>query len=91
MTQNATQAKKSRSFTVGVSFRLSSYYSLPRRSDEANIQNIKEGKISSSVHLLIVTDNKYTIVSSLAVLSALTLFSETMNVFVPNFLQLMGT
>ena len=28
MTQNATQAKKSRSFTVGVSFRLSSYYSL---------------------------------------------------------------
>jgi hypothetical protein len=28
MTQNAMQAKKSRSFTVGVSFRLSSYYSL---------------------------------------------------------------
>ena len=28
MTQNATQAKKSRSFTVGASFRLSSYYSL---------------------------------------------------------------
>ena len=28
MTQNAKQAKKSRSFTVGVSFRLSSYYSL---------------------------------------------------------------
>ena len=28
MTQNATQAKKSRSFIVGVSFRLSSYYSL---------------------------------------------------------------
>ena len=28
MTQNATQAKKSRSFTVGVTFRLSSYYSL---------------------------------------------------------------
>ena len=28
MTQNATQAKKSRSFTVGVSFQLSSYYSL---------------------------------------------------------------
>ena len=28
MRQNATQAKKSRSFTVGVSFRLSSYYSL---------------------------------------------------------------
>ena len=28
MTQNATQAKKSRSFTVGVSFRLSPYYSL---------------------------------------------------------------
>ena len=28
MTQNATQAKKSRSFTVGVGFRLSSYYSL---------------------------------------------------------------
>ena len=29
MTQNAKQAKKSRSFTVGVSFRFSSYYSLP--------------------------------------------------------------
>ena len=28
MTQNATQAKKSMSFTVGVSFRLSSYYSV---------------------------------------------------------------
>jgi hypothetical protein len=34
MAQNAMQAKKSRSFTVGVSFRLSSYYSLipPRKS-----------------------------------------------------------
>ena len=33
MTQNARQAKKSRSFTVGVSFRLSSYYSLVRGTE----------------------------------------------------------
>ena len=34
MTQNATQAKKSRSFTVGDSFRLSSYYSLDNRHEK---------------------------------------------------------
>ena len=34
MTQNATQAKKSRYFTVGVSFRLSSYYSLYNSSKQ---------------------------------------------------------
>ena len=41
MTQNATQAKKSRSFTVGVSFRLSSYYSLTLPSFFIIINRIK--------------------------------------------------
>ena len=42
MTQNATQAKKSRSFTVGVNFRLSSYYSVQKVSDMKKMKDMVE-------------------------------------------------
>ena len=44
MTQNATQAKKSRSFTVGVSFWLSSYYSLSPTIKQSNRDRVKENR-----------------------------------------------
>ena len=46
MTQNATQAKKSRSFTVGVSFQLSSYYSLDVAFTTALTSYQKGGKFN---------------------------------------------
>ena len=44
MTQNATKAKKSRSFTVGVSFWLSSYYSLSPTIKQSNRERVKENR-----------------------------------------------
>ena len=44
MTQNATQVKKIRFFTVGVSFWLSSYYSLSPTIKQSNRERVKENR-----------------------------------------------